>query len=57
VGEDGEVDPEEEEVEDQRNDDETNHSGEEVFDNTFLRYALEKWPFARNQARTLSDFL
>lgn len=57
MGEDGEVDPEEEEVEDQRNDDETNHSGEEVFDNTFLRYALEKWPFARNQARTLSDFL
>jgi len=41
VGEDGEVDPEEEEVEDQWNDNETNHSGEEMFGNTFLNSALE----------------
>jgi len=59
VGEDGEVDPEEEEVEDQRNDDETNHSGEEVFGNTFLRYALEKsnrlWETERIHCRISSS--
>lgn len=42
MGEDSKVDPEEEEVEDQRNDDETNHPGEEVFGDTFLHYALEE---------------
>jgi hypothetical protein len=31
VGEDGEVDPEEEEVENQQNDNKPNHSGKEVF--------------------------
>ena len=57
VGEDDEVNPEEEEVDNQRNDNETNHSREEVFGNTFLRCALEKWPFVRDWAHTLSDFL
>ena len=42
MGEDGEVDPEEAEVEDQRNNNETNHSGEEVFDETFLSNASGK---------------
>jgi len=37
VGEDGEVDPEEEEVEDQRENNETSNPGEEVFDDTLLR--------------------
>ena len=41
VGEDGEMDPEEDEVEDEGDDDKTNHSGEEVFGDTFLRHALE----------------
>ena len=42
VGEDGEVDPEKEEVEDQRNNDETSHSGEEMFGDTFLRFYVRK---------------
>lgn len=41
MGEDGEVDPEEEEIEDQRDDNETNHSCEEVFGNAFLCYTFE----------------
>ena len=45
MSEDGEVDPEEEEVEDQRNNDETNHPGEEVFGNAFLLVCQEEWPF------------
>lgn len=57
MGKDSEVDPEEEEVEDQRNYNEANHSGEEVFGDTFLHCTLEKWLFAGKSARTLSDFL
>ena len=57
VGEDGEVDPEEEEVKDQRNNNKPNHSGEEVFGDTFLRYESEKLLSARNRTHTLSDFL
>jgi hypothetical protein len=41
VGEDSEVDPEEEEVEEQRNENETNHPGEEVLRDAFLSRALE----------------
>jgi len=57
VGEDGKVDPEEEEVEDQRNNNETKNSGEEMFGDTFLCYALGVWSSVRNQTHTLSDFL
>ena len=57
MGEDGEVNPEEEEIEDQRDDDETNHSSEEVFGDSFLCYALEKQLLVGNQMHTLSDFL
>ena len=57
VGEDGEVDPEEKEVEDQRNNNKTNHSGEEVFGDTFLRYASGKLLSVRDHIHTLSDFL
>jgi hypothetical protein len=42
VGEDSEVDPEEEEVEDQRNDNEAKNSGEEVLSDTFLHRTSEK---------------
>ena len=42
VGEDGEVDPEEEEVEDQWNDNKADHTGEEVLGDTFLQYTLEE---------------
>ena len=42
VSEDGEVDPEEDQVEDQRDDDEANNPSEEMFGNTFLSYAFEK---------------
>jgi hypothetical protein len=38
VGEDGEVDPEEKEVENQRDKNETDHPSEEMFGDTFLRY-------------------
>ena len=56
VGEDGEVDPEEEEVEDERDNDETDHPGKEVFGDTFLYYVLEKRLLVGNQMDTLSDF-
>ena len=42
VGEDGEMDPEEEKVEDQRNDNETDHSGKEVLGDSFLRLTSGK---------------
>jgi hypothetical protein len=57
VGKDGEVNPKEEEVEDQRNNNETNHSGEEVFGDTFLCYTSKKLLSVRDQTHTLSDFL
>ena len=56
MSEDGEVDPEEEEVKDQRNNDETNHPGEEVFGNAFLLMS-GRVAVCRNRALTLSDFL
>lgn len=42
TGEDGEVDPEEEEIEDQRNDNKADHTGEEVFGDAFLHRTLEE---------------
>ena len=57
MGKESEVDPEEEEIEDERNDDEANHSGEEVLGNTFLYRTSEEWRFVRKGAHTLSDFL
>ena len=42
VGEDGEVDPEEEEVKDQRKNNETSNPGEEVFNDTLLCCVSEK---------------
>lgn len=54
VGEDSEVDPEEDEVEDKRNDNEANHSGEEVLGNAFLHRLLEKWLFGSGE---VSDYV
>lgn len=42
TGEDGEVDPEEEEVENQRNDNKADHTGEEVLGDTFLHHTSEE---------------
>jgi hypothetical protein len=46
------MDPEEDEVEYEWDDNETNHSGEEVFGNTFLRHTLEKRTFVCDEAST-----
>lgn len=56
MGEDGKVDPEKEEVEDQRDNDETNHSSEEVFGDAFLHYALEMQLVVKNQHAYIVGF-
>ena len=50
------MDPEEEEVEDERDNGETDHSGKELFGDTFLYYTLEKRLLVGNQMDTLVDF-
>lgn len=41
VGEDGEVNPEEEEIKDKRNNNEADHPGDEVLSDTFLHHTSE----------------
>lgn len=55
--EDGKVDPEEEQVKDQRNNNKSNDSGEEVFGNSFLYDLVNTCHEMVNSIHTLSDFL